>query len=56
MIMAHQNIWIICGTCKGEGEYHTPNHDEGGNEDGEKLVECTICDGTGRLMWGYLET
>jgi DnaJ-class molecular chaperone len=54
--MGHQNIWILCPTCKGEGEYSTPAYDEDGNEDGEKPVECSKCDGTGRLLWGYLET
>jgi hypothetical protein len=54
--MAHQNIWILCWLCKGEGEYPTPAYDEEGNEDGEELNSCPNCDGTGRKMWGYLET
>jgi DnaJ-class molecular chaperone len=55
--MAHQNIWKICHHCHGTGKIHTvPIFDEDGNKIGEELSDCSLCEGTGRLMWGYLET
>jgi hypothetical protein len=54
--MAHQNIWKICNGCHGRGTEHPiPVYDEEGNKIGEEEATCPKCDGTGRLMWGYLD-
>ena len=56
--MAHQNIWKICHVCVGAGEsLSLPIFDANGNKIGGEVMEpCPQCTGTGRVMWGYLET
>jgi hypothetical protein len=46
--MAVEDIWMICGRCKGDGVFDA---EESG---GATPVACGNCNETGYILWGHI--